>query len=120
MIFKKCDLFSPYITLYFKGQDIHSSIFSGILSIISYTIICAFAIYYSIQYVYRTNPNIYFYTKYTEDAGTFPLNSSSLFHFIHLGNTITLKHDNIDFESIRIIGFKYTIDNYISNNNLSQ
>ena len=119
MIFKKCDLFSPYITLYFKGEDIHSSIFSGILSIIAYSIIFAFGIYYSLNYVYKINPDIYHYTKYIEDAGIYPLNSSSLFHFIQLGNTINWKHD-IDFESIRIFGFKYTIENYISHNNLSE
>ena len=120
MMLKKCDFFSPHITLYFKGENIHSLIFSGILSIISYSIIFAFGIYYSLNYVYKINPDIYHYTKYIEDAGIFPLNSSSLFHFIHLGNTLDLQHQNIDFESVRIFGFKYTIDNYISNNNLSR
>ena len=37
-----------------------------------------------------------------------------------MGNTITLKHDNIDFDSIRIIGIRYTIDNYISDNDLTK
>ena len=74
MFLKKCDLLSPPITLYFKRQPIHSSIFSGILTIISYTIIFSFIIYYAILYIYKLNPTIYYYTKFTEDAGIFPLN----------------------------------------------
>ena len=121
MFFKKCDLLSPPITLYFKRYPIHSSIFSGILSIISYILILSFGIYKIILYINKSNPNIYYYTKFIEDAGIFPLNSSSLFHFIKLGDTKNNKNNkNLDFESIRIFGFEYTIDNYISNNDLSK
>ena len=121
MFFKKCDVISPPITLYFKRYPIHSSIFSGILSIISYTLVLCYGIYKIILYINKANPNIYYYTKFIEDAGIFPLNSSSLFHFIKLGDTKNNKNNkNLDFESIRIFGFEYTIDNYISNNDLSK
>ena len=43
---KKFDMISPPITLYFKGEDQHSSIFSGILSIIIGLLILAATIYY--------------------------------------------------------------------------
>ena len=69
MFFKKCDLISPSITLYFKGESIHSSIFSGVLTIVSYLTIFSFSIYYTIGFIYRSNPNIYFYTRYVEEAG---------------------------------------------------
>ena len=120
MFFKKCDLISPKITLYFKGESIHSSIFSGVLTIVSYFTIFSFSIYYTIGFIYRSNPNIYFYTRYVEEAGTFPLNSSSLFHFIRLGDTNNNQAQDIDFESIRVIGMELPIDNYMSNNNLTK
>ena len=34
MFFKQFDLISPDITLYFKGQEKHSSIISGIISLL--------------------------------------------------------------------------------------
>ena len=119
MILKKSDLLSPHITLYFKGDSIHSSIFSGILTIIAYIAIFSFSIYYTVGYIYRYNPTIYFYTKYVEDVGTFPLNSSSLFHFIALGDTASNENQEIDFQSIRIIGLDFSIENYYTNNNLT-
>ena len=119
MILKQCDLLSPPITLHFKGYSIHPTIFSGILTIATYLIIFASIIYYSINYIYKENPNIYFYTRYIENAGIFPFNSSSLFHFIKLTNTIDSEEKSIDYKSIRIFGFESIVDNYISNNNLS-
>ena len=120
MFLKKCDYLSPSITLYFKGFSIHSSMFSGFLTIITYIIIFAFGIYYSLLYIYKNSPNIYYYTKYIEDIGIIPLNESSLFHFIKFGNTNTRENQNIDFDSIRIFGFESEVDIYLSNNNLSQ
>ena len=119
MILKQCDLLSPPITLHFKGYSIHPTIFSGILTIATYLIIFASMIYYSINYIYKVNPHIYFYTRYIENAGIFPFNSSSLFHFIKLTNSIDSEEQIIDYKSIRIFGFESIVDNYISNNNLS-
>ena len=120
MFLKKYDYLSPSITLYIKGQNRHSSVFSGVLTIFTYIIIFSLGIYYSLDYIYKDNPNIYYYSKYVDDAGIFPLNSSSLFHFIKFANTNDREDSEIDFNSIRIFGFEYTIDTYISNNNLSQ
>ena len=41
---KKLDFLSPPITLYFKGEDLHPSIVSAILSIIVYILVFAAAI----------------------------------------------------------------------------
>ena len=117
-MFKKCDLISPPITLYFKGDSIHSSTFAGILTIFSYFIIICFGVYYIVLYIYKANPNIYSYMKYIEDAGIFPLNSSSLYHFIKFADTTNGQYQNIDFESIRIFGLRFPIDYYISNNDI--
>ena len=119
MILKKCDFLSPPITLHFKGYSIHPTIFSGLLTIVTYLIIFISLVYYSINYIYKVNPNIYFYTRYVGNAGAFPLNSSSLFHFIKLANIFDSEDKSIDYKSIRIFGFESIVDNYIINNNLS-
>ena len=118
MIIKKCDMISPCITLHFKGDINHSSFFSGILTIICYGIIFSFGIYYIIIYINKANPTIYFYTRYEKDAGAFPFNSSSLFHFIRFYSTNNYEDVEINFDSINIFGLEKSIDNYMSDNNL--
>jgi len=118
MIFKKFDLISPQITLYFKGETIHPSIFSGIITIISYSIIFVFGIYYTLSYIYKKDPKVYSFTRYIEDAGTFPLNASSMFHFIQLVTTDDNKYHPIDFNAVRFIGIEETIDNYLNIKNV--
>ena len=104
MSIKELDFLSPKISLYYKGSLSHSSSFSVILSIISSIIIITFSIYFSLDLIQRKNPDFYYLNRYVEDAGEFPLNSSSLFHFISLGiNTHNIK--GFDFRSFRIIGF---------------
>ena len=53
---KKIDLISPNITLYFKGLRQHKSNPSAILAIISYILILASAIYYSLQFFRKNSP----------------------------------------------------------------
>ena len=105
MFLKKFDWISPPITLYFKGENSHVSIYSGILSIIAYIIVVAAAIYYALEFINRESPKAYFFTRYVEDAGVFPVNSSQMFHFIQVSNPKTNKKVALDFEAFRIIGF---------------
>ena len=79
MLFKELDFLSPKISLYYKGSLSHSSLFSIILSIISFIIITTFSIYFSLDLIQRKNPDFYYLNRYVKDAGGFPLNSSSLF-----------------------------------------
>ena len=115
MFFKKFDKISPSITLLFKGNNVHSSIFSGVLTIIVYLIIFISSIYYALIFLQKKNPTAFFTNRYIEDAGIFPLNASSIFHYIKLKNTIDEETVSIDYDIIRIIGIKsLTIDNYNS------
>jgi len=114
LIFKKCDNISPTITLYSKGEYVHSSIFSGILTIIVYCLVFGFSLYYTIIFVNKSNPTIYSYNRYVGDAGIFPFNSSSLFHFIRFADTIKNENKEIDFESVTIFGIVESIDEYMS------
>ena len=115
MLFKKFDMISPPITLFFNGDNKHSSIFSGILTILAYLIILIISIYYALEFINKENPTAFFFNKYIEDAGHFPLNASSIFHFIQLQNTLGEDKEPIDFDIVRIIGIEnITIDNYPS------
>ena len=119
MFIKKFDFLSPPITLYFKGQNTHSSIISGILSLLACSVILGFGIYYALQFINKENPVAYFFNRYIEDAGTFPMNSSSIFSFLQMMNSKELLPKDTDFDSVRIIGLdRITIDNYMKDNDL--
>ena len=114
MIVKKCDFISPKITLYYRGKKVHSSIFSGIVTIIAYLLIFGFMIYYLLRFIIKKDPTIYYYNKYEDYIGTFPLNSSSMFHYFALIRTGKNKTDiEIKYNNIRIIGIEREIGYYI-------
>ena len=105
MFLKKLDWISPPITLYFKGENSHVSMYSGILSIIAYIIVFAATIYYALEFINRESPKAYFFTRYVEDAGTFPVNSTQMFHYIQVSDPQTNKKIPLDFTAFRIVGF---------------
>ena len=115
MIIQNLDFLSPEITLFFKGRYKHSSIFSGLITILSYSVILACIIYYTLEFIDRSNPTIYFFNRYVEDTGVYPLNESSLFHYINLISTSRNKSTIYDFNSVRIYGIIRTLDSYIQN-----
>ena len=104
MFLKKLDILSPYITLYFKGERKHSSKSSGILSLISYIFVLLIGVYYIIDYINKKEPKAYFYNRYAEDAGNFPLNSSMMFNFIQICDQTTNSPIPFDYSVIRVIG----------------
>jgi len=118
MSFKELDFLSPKISLYYNGSLYHSSLISVLLSYISLIIIVFYSICYSLDLIQRKNPDVYYLNRYVEDAGEFPLNSSSLFHFISMGN-ITFNFHGFDFRSFRIIGLNEYHEN-LDNNNIKK
>ena len=119
MIIKKLDWLSPPITLYFKGENQHSSIVSAILSVICYALVLASAVYYILEFFHRSNPKAYFFNRYIVDAGYFPINSSSMFNFIQIEDTKTNEAIPFDFTVFRVVGFDdiYS-DEYMNNPNI--
>ena len=120
MLIRSFDYLSPPITFYHKDSLSHSSIVSGILSIISFILIVVIAIYFSLDLINRTNPAAFYYNRYIEDSGTFPMNSSSLFHFISLSIAENNFADNgVDFNSFRVFGIEKYFNYYMNDTNLN-
>ena len=114
MFLKKFDWISPPITIFFKGESSHVSIYSGLLSIVAYVIVVAATIYYALEFINRESPKAYFFTRYVEDAGTFPVNASQMFNFIQISDPNTNKKVPIDFGMFRIVAFDDAYaDNYL-------
>ena len=120
MFIRNLDYLSPSITLYHEGSLSHSSIVSGILSIMSFILIIAVAIYFSLDLIQRRNPSAFYYNRYIEDSGIFPMNSSSLFHFISLSLAENGLVDNgVDFNSFRVFGIETYFTSYLNETNLN-
>jgi hypothetical protein len=127
MFFSLIDILSPRITLYHKGILFHASLVSGILSIITICLIIAVSIYYLIELFQRKNPSAYFFQRFVENSGIFPINSSSFFHYISMATNTTLNTtlnitEGIDFSSFKIIGIEVYLNTYLQtiNKNLSK
>ena len=105
MFLKKFDWISPPITIYFKGESSHVSIYSAILSIVAYVIVVVAIFYYALEFINRESPKAYFFTRYVDDAGTFPVNSTQMFNFIQVSDPQTNEKVPLDFNAFRIVGF---------------
>ena len=101
---KKFDFLSPPITLYFKGEDQHHSIASAILTFICYTLVLIATIYYFLGFINKDSPKAYFFTRYVEDAGNFPVNSSSMFNYIQFVDKFDSTKLGFDFSVFRAVG----------------
>ena len=120
MFIKNFDYLSPPITFYYQGAHSHTSIISGIISIISAIIIIIFAGYYLYELITRKDLNAFYYKSFIEDSGTFPVNASSFFHFISLGESYTGFdwYEGVNFTEYRIIGLEIDLVNYLNNRNI--
>ena len=115
------DFLSPDITLYFNNKRSHSSKLSYLLTLISILIIIIISVIYSIDFIYRINPNSFFYKTFVDDVGVFPINkisdnnnlSSIFYHFINFDNK------QIDKRAFQIIGINEPA-NIILNNDISE
>lgn len=95
---KKVDCFSPYITLYFRNTKRHSSIASGILSIIHYTILIL-VIFQNLFLLFSHNSFSFFYSKVYLDELDFNLNKNNFNHSILIKGT-----KDYDPRAISVIG----------------
>ena len=120
MFVKKIDTITPPITLFFRGNNKHSTIFSGILTIIIHIILIVFTVLYFLDYINKKNPSAFFFNRFINDAGTLILDYSSLLHYVYLINKIDHSFSPFDFDMFRIIGLEQTnIDTYYTSIDLT-
>ncbi len=105
------DFISPQITLFYKGFLKHSSLVSVFLTIFSGITIAILGIIFSLDFILKKNPTTLFYKRFVSNAGIFPLNSSSLLHFISFGI------NNYDQRAFSIIGVNFKHEDLIEYQN---
>ncbi len=84
-------------------------------------LIIGFGVFYFVQYIKKSNPNFYFYNRYIEDAGTYPLSYESLFHYIIFQDSDDgVKYHNVKInpDEVNIIGLDVAIPSYEEDENL--
>ena len=115
MFIKYLDYLSPKVTFYHKGTLSHSSILSGIISIIAIIFVIMLAVYYFLEIIERRNPNVSYFKSFEEDSGEFQINTSSLFHFVSIAQVyrgITTMEE-IDFTSFNMIGAQMYTESFL-------
>ena len=121
MMIRKLDFLSPTITFYYKGYLSHSSIISGILSILSFILIIVMAVYFSLELIEKKEPKSYYFNRFTNDSGIIQINSSGLFHFISMSQDQNGKIESgLDMRSFRVIGFQSFFALYEIERNISK
>ena len=116
MFIKNLDYLSPRVTFYHKGFLSHSSICSGILSIIAIVFVIILAVYYFLEIIDKKDPKTFYLHSLIEEAGVYQFNTSSLFHFINQiqifkGKTI---YEDLDFTTFSIIGSQLYGNNHLN------
>ena len=121
MFLKEIDFLSPPISLYYQGSSSHSSIGSGILSIITILLIIYISIVRIKKLFTRENEtlNSNSFTYFVKDAGIIPINSSSLFHFINIENFNNKGNQEFDFTYFNAIGVEDFITSIEINTNIN-
>ena len=123
MILKKIDFLSPEITLFYNGSLSHSSIISGILTIVTCILIIAGSLFYIRCILNREIdcPKVSTFNRFAEDAGEFPINSSSFFHFVsYEKNYLYQGNEDFDFTFFNLIGLDTYIKDYEYDNDLTK
>ena len=116
MFIKYLDFLSPRVTFYYKGLLSHSSIFSGILSVITIIAIIFFSIYYSLELFERKDPKAFHFNNFLKDVGEYEINTTSIFHFISIIRNFkdTSTNEPFDFTIYNIVGAQLYVDNYLN------
>ena len=120
MFLRKFDFLSPEITLLYKGNERHSSISSGIITILLFFFIIFLINFLSIDFIFKKNPSAFFYNKYIENLEIINLNSTGIFHFVSFFLNNPNNNIFIDKNAISIIGSDIPFNNFYGDNNISK
>lgn len=115
MFHRNFDYLSRGVTFYYKGNLAHTSIFSGIVSIIVFICLIFLAIYFSLDIIEKKNPDAFYYHSFIENAGTFQINTTSLFHYIKIETIFKgiSTNEKFDFTKFNIIGTHSYVPNFL-------
>ena len=115
---KNMDFISRNNALYYNNKTSHQSPISGLLTILFYSFLIFFFIYFSLDVILKKGPTSYFFKKFIEEVGTYYLNTTTIFHYIQL-----LDENNnirIDNESFIMFGTDEYIDRFLVNFSLEE
>lgn len=101
MFLKKFDLISPRITLFFEGGKRHSSVGSGLITLISIKIIIILSIIFLREVLFKKFPTSYYYNRYSKTTLRYEMSPKEIFHFLTFG--VRFKVDPL---KVKIIGVK--------------
>ena len=118
MFISNFDLLSPEITLFYKGNERHSSISSGIITILLFLFIIFLIIFLSIDFILKRNPTSFFYNKFIENLGPTDLNSTGIFHFLFFA--IYSDYVCIDNRAMTIIATNSNFNDFYTDNNITK
>lgn len=110
MFLKNIDFLTPDITLYYKGSKKHSSIVSGILTVIHYSCIFAAAVYYLSALSMKSTKTFFYFKEYVEDPGSFDISPTELFHYVTFNGQI------YDPQAMSLIGVQVDPDSILYDN----
>jgi len=84
-------------------------------------IILIFSGYYLYELIVRKDLNAFYFKTFIDESGTYPINASSLFHFISIGESKNdyYWYEGVNFTKYRIIGLENFIINYAHDRNIS-
>ena len=119
MFVRKCDFISPLITLYYKGETRHSSIFSGLISIILIILVLYICIFISFDFLFKINPTSFYFITKIKDIGIINLNQNYFFHYITFIDE-ERKEDVFDDKLFSVIGMNNPSINLFLYNEISE
>ena len=118
MYIRKLDYFSPLITLYYKGETRHSSLFSGIISILFSIFVFLVCLFISLDFLLKKNPSSSYFKREIKDVGKINLTHNFFFHYISfLDENLNNTYDEKVFS---IIGLNERFDDFLKNTSLSE
>ena len=120
MYLSRFDFLSSPITLYYNGGLEHTSIPSVFMSLIGYAASIIIGLMLSIDFFKRKNPTVFYFNRYVEDSGIYPLNSQMVFSYFQMVNTSDNTPRAIDFTALRVIGTELSIQTYLERSNITR
>ena len=123
MFLREIDILSPEITLFYNHSLSHSSIISGILTIIALVLIVLSSLCFVSGIFNRSNevPKVSSYSLFIQNSGEFPINSSSFFHFLSLVKDVHHPElEEFDFTYFNLIGLDVFTKDYENDDDLKK